>query len=215
MIVIMMGKNQRIWMVVAWAVLVLAMVGIVATRATRATRSQPQQAAAPSGPLFAAPSFQLVDQDGQPFTSDDLRGKVWIADFIFTHCAGPCPMMSGRMADVQKALGSSDVKLVSFSVDPERDTSQVLKEYAQRFSADDARWKFLTGTKQQITDVAKGMNVSAKDDPKEGITHSTLFLLVDRSGQVVRLYHNEDEQEMKRLAADADQLAEISAGQGQ
>ena len=206
-----MSKMQKALMVGVWALLVLAMVGVVATRATR---PQPRHATAPAAPLFAAPSFQLVDQNGQPFGSDDLRGKVWIADFIFTHCAGPCPIMTSRMADVQRALTSSDVKLVSFSVDPERDTPQVLKEYSKRFNADDARWQFLTGTKQELSDVAKGMNIAAKDDADAGIIHSTLFLLIDRNGQVVRLYHSEDEQEMKRLAADADQLAEISAGQG-
>jgi protein SCO1/2 len=206
------------------------MVGIVATRATRSQPehdlaeqdlAQPLDGAMTAGArqrdagnpaaLFPAPSFKLLDQSGGSFGSDDLRGKVWIADFIFTHCAGPCPIMTAKLADVQKALVSPDVKLVSFSVDPERDKPAVLKEYAQHFGADDARWRFLTGSKQQMTAVAQGMNVAAKDDPDGGVTHSTLFLLVDRNGQVVRLYHNEDEGDMKRLVADAEELAAKSA----
>jgi protein SCO1/2 len=221
-----MGKTQKVLTVCLWALLVVAMVGIVATRATRSQPehdvaaqdvAQPldgamaagarQHEAAKPAALFAAPAFKLLDQTGGSFGSDDLRGKVWIADFVFTHCAGPCPIMTGKMADVQKALTSPDVKLVSFSVDPDRDTPAVLKEYAQRFGADDARWKFLTGSKQQMAEVAQGMKVAAKDDPDGGVTHSTMFLLVDRNGEVVRLYHNEDEAEMKRLPADAEELA--------
>src|SRR4051812_12153766 len=200
----MMGKTQKLLTVCLWALLVVAMVGIVATRATRsqpehdlaehdlapelaaAALSPPASSAPKFAPLYPAPTFKLLDQTGGNFGSDDLHGRVWIADFIFTHCAGPCPLMTAKMADVQKALTSPDVKLVSFSVDPDRDTPPVLKEYAQRFGADDARWKFLTGSKQQMTEVAQGMKVAAKDDPDGGVTHSTLFLLVDRNGDVVR-----------------------------
>jgi protein SCO1/2 len=215
-----MGKTQKVLMIALWALLVVAMVGIVATRATRSQQPPEPQvqvidgamtAAAKFSPQYSAPTFQLIDQDEKPFGSDDLRGKVWIADFIFTHCAGACQVMSGHMQDVQRQLKSPDVKLVSFSVDPQRDTPPVLKEFAARFDADDARWKFLTGTSEQMSAVAEGMKVAAKVDPTAGVIHSEYFLLVDRTGQVCGLYHKDGQQEMKQLAADADELAEKSA----
>src|SRR5260370_12349444 len=98
----------------------------------------------------AVPSFQLVNQNGQPFGSAQLAGKIWIADFIYTTCPGPCPMISSRMSELQKPLEKTDVHLVSFSVDPEKDTPQVLRGYADKLQADPARWDFLTGPKIAI-----------------------------------------------------------------
>src|SRR5258708_40040602 len=81
------------------------------------------------------PEFVLVNQDGQNFGSAQLRGKIWIADFIYTTCPGPCPMISSRMSELQKPLEKSDVHLVSFSVDPAKDTPQVLRGYAEKLQA--------------------------------------------------------------------------------
>src|SRR2546425_11113271 len=77
-----------------------------------------------------APAFQLVNQNGQPFGSAQLAGKIWVADFIYTTCPGPCPMISSRMRELQKPLEKSDVKLISWSVDPDKDTPQVLRGHA-------------------------------------------------------------------------------------
>src|SRR4029434_312672 len=77
------------------------------------------------------PSFQFINQNGQPFGSAQLAGKIWIADFVYTTCPGPCPMISSRMSELQKPLEKTDVHLVSFSVDPEKDTPQVLRGYAR------------------------------------------------------------------------------------
>src|SRR5437870_13629312 len=98
----------------------------------------------------SVPSFQLTNQDGQPFGSPQLAGKIWIADFIYTMCPGPCPMISTRMSDLQKPLEKTDVRLVSFSVDPEKDTPQVLRSYATRLQAEPGRWDFLTVPKSAI-----------------------------------------------------------------
>src|SRR5215217_5286728 len=81
------------------------------------------------------PTFQLTNQNGQPFGSGQLAGKIWIADFIYTTCPGPCPMISGRMSELQKPLAKSDVHLVSFSVDPVKDTPAVLRDYAAKLQA--------------------------------------------------------------------------------
>src|SRR6267142_2384527 len=102
----------------------------------------------------SVPAFQLVNQNGQPFGSGQLAGKIWIADFIYTTCPGPCPMISSRMSELQKPLEKSDVHLVSFSVDPEKDTPQVLRGYADKLQADPARWDFVTGRKGAIYKVS-------------------------------------------------------------
>src|SRR5207237_7654617 len=102
----------------------------------------------------AVPSFQLVNQNGQPFGSAQLAGRVWIADFIFTSCPGPCPMISSRMSELQKPLSNTDVLLVSFSVDPEKDTPEVLRGYAERLHAQPDRWDFLTGPKPARYDLS-------------------------------------------------------------
>ena len=90
------------------------------------------------------PGFQLLNQNGQPFGSAQLAGKIWIADFVYTTCPGPCPMISSRMSELQKPLEKTDVHLVSFSVDPEKDTPKVLRSYAERLQAQSGRWDFLT-----------------------------------------------------------------------
>src|SRR5207244_4849304 len=96
------------------------------------------------------PSFQLTNQNGQPFGSPQLTGKIWIADFVYTTCPGPCPMISSRMRELQKPLEKTDVHLVSFSVDLGKDTPAVLRSYAERLQAEPGRWDFLTGAKSAI-----------------------------------------------------------------
>src|SRR5215467_2330267 len=96
------------------------------------------------------PSFQLTNQNGQPFGSGQLADKIWIAAFVYSTCPGPCPMISGRMSELQKPLEKTDVHLVSFSVDPEKDTPAVLHGYATKLQAEPARWDFLTGSKSAI-----------------------------------------------------------------
>ena len=98
--------------------------------------------------IRAVPDFSLIDQNGETVTKDDLRGKIWIADFIFTRCKGPCPLMTARMLEMQRALVKTpDVKLVSITVDPEYDTPAVLKAYAEANYADPGAGNFSPGTK--------------------------------------------------------------------
>ena len=178
-------------------------IALVAMRATQARNDKKFE------PLFSAPAFELIDQNGKPFGTADLRGKVWIADFIFINCGGPCPIMTSKLADVQNKVSRMDVKLVSFSVDPERDTSRALKEYAARFNADESRWAFLTGDKTKIYQIAADMKITAQPATADSpILHSELFLLVDRKGNVVGIYHSNDEADMSKLVADAAELAD-------
>jgi cytochrome oxidase Cu insertion factor (SCO1/SenC/PrrC family) len=208
-----MGRTQKILTTSLWALVVVAMIALVASRNVAARREArlPDAAPAKFEPLFDAPAFEYTDQNDKPFKNTDLLGSVWIADFIFVNCGGPCPIMTSKLADVQKQVDRPDVKLISFSVDPERDTPEVLKEYGKRFGADESRWSFLTGDKQKIYQTAADMKISAiaatKDAP---ILHSVYFLLVDRAGKVVGVYDSSDESRMKQLIADATELAELT-----
>lgn len=103
----------------------------------------------------SVPPFQLTNQRSEPFGSEQLTGKIWIADFVFTSCPGPCPMISSRMSELQKPLEETDVDLVTFTVDPETDTPEVLRAYAERLHARDSRWDFLTGDKTAIYNLTR------------------------------------------------------------
>ena len=158
--------------------------------------------------IAKVPAFSLEDQDGRPFTNETLAGKVWVGDFVFTRCSGPCPMISGKMSRVQTKLAGTPVRLVTFSVDPDYDTPAVLKEYGKQWSADYSRWTFLTGREKAIQNLARvlliGVQPAIGDQP---IIHSTHFILVDGQGNVYGPYNGEDDEGWRHLAADARSLA--------
>jgi len=159
--------------------------------------------------------FELIERTGKSFGSIDLKGKVWIADFIFTRCGGPCPQMTYKMGDLQKNLETvPEIKFVSFSVDPEHDTPQELTEYAQQFHAQEGRWFFLTGRMEEIQALAKqSFKIILQDNKVEqrqvdegSILHSTHFILVDSHGQVRGYYDSSTPEQLKKLQEDAVQL---------
>ena len=129
--------------------------------------------------------FQLTAQTGQPFSSEALKGKIWVADFIFTSCTGPCSRMSSQMARVQRST-SEEIRLVSFTVDPARDTPEALAAYAKRYQAQPERWWLLTGPQPMLHQVAReSFKLSNVDG---SLDHSTRFVLVDRAGQIRGYY---------------------------
>jgi protein SCO1/2 len=201
-----MSKAQRIVTFVLWSILVLVMVGVIGAGVWDQMRGERSTL-----PIrWPAPAFSLIDQNERTITDRDLRGHPYVAAFIFTQCAGPCPMMSSKMAGLQKTIRNPAVKLVSFSVDPERDTPAVLKEYAAKFGADPNRWHFLTGPTASIYAVAQGMKVAARPaDADNPILHATYFILVDGNGQVREIYAGDHSEPgtLERLAKDADRLA--------
>lgn len=143
--------------------------------------------------LFEVPDFALTNQEGQVVTRADLLGKIWLADIIFTRCAGPCPVMTRKMAELQRVLPADQpVRLVTLTTDPTYDTPDVLREYAKRFGADPVRWHFLTGTKSQIARLAvDGLRLAAvekevgqRETPEDLFIHSTILVLVDQRGRV-------------------------------
>jgi len=155
------------------------------------------------------PGFQLTNQNGQPFGSAQLSGKIWIADFIYTTCPGPCPMISSRMSELQKPLQKTDVHLVSFSVDPEKDTPEVLRGYADKLQAESGRWDFLTGAKSVIYELSHDgfkLAVSDGNDAQRIPVHSTRMVLVDRHGQIRGYYDTTEPEAMTKLLADTNHL---------
>ncbi|MEB3299021.1 MAG: SCO family protein [Candidatus Sericytochromatia bacterium] len=162
--------------------------------------------------LAKSPAFGLTDQDGRKFVSSSLKGKVWVADFIFTSCTDVCPGMTRSLRRVQKALGKvGGFRYVSFSIDPARDTPSRLKAFALQHGADLSTWSFLTGSSESEMDrIARAFLVHSGHtaDGKSGhapVTHSQRFVLVDQRGQVRGAYRSDDEG-VDRLVAGARQL---------
>jgi protein SCO1 len=153
----------------------------------------------------ALPDFSLIDQNGRTVTLADFKGQVWVADFFFSHCKGACPMMAKNMAQMQQLLSGSGLRLVSITVDPERDTSERLAEYARLTGAKEESWLFLTGKKSEIIDLSvKGFRLSASpDDPT---THSQRLILIDRDGHIRGYYSNDNKAEIELLKRNAAQL---------
>ena len=148
--------------------------------------------------------FKLTDQAGKPFDSSQLNGKVWIADFMFTSCPGPCPRMTSQMHQVQMQLEGQGIQLVSFTVDPEHDTPEVLAEYSTKFKASPQVWHFLTGTKSDLNHLAKDVfKLGVVDGSLE---HSTRFVLIDRSGQIRNYYLTSEPDAIPNLIKDAEAL---------
>jgi protein SCO1/2 len=163
----------------------------------------------PLGNYGSVPAFTLTNQDGKGFGSVDLAGKIWIADFVFTSCPGPCPIISSRMSELQKPLHDTDVHLVSFSVDPEKDTPPVLHEYADKLKAEPGRWDFLTGPTRSIYEISRdGFKLGISDGAGENGTpiHSTRFILVDRRGAIRGYYDALSADGVTKVLADAHHL---------
>jgi protein SCO1 len=155
------------------------------------------------------PEFSLIERSGKATTLADLRGSIWIADFIYTTCTDTCPMQTAEMAQLQEQWKDrAGLKLVSFSVDPEKDTTEVLSRYAERYKADSIRWLFLTGAKEDMTRlVQEGFKLSAVSVANVGtsdnvILHSPRFVLIDKQAEIRGYYDSRDPQALERLKKD-------------
>jgi cytochrome oxidase Cu insertion factor (SCO1/SenC/PrrC family) len=194
----------------AWKVILVGIPLAVATFFFIVWRSQVNQLSHHVIPEYShVPPFQLTNQDGQPFGSTQLAGKIWIADFIFTTCPGSCPIISSRMSELQKPLEKTDVHLVSFTVDPDKDTPPVLRKYADKLGAQPNRWDFLTGSKSAIYDLSRnGFKLAAVDsDNKTQLPeHSTRLVLVDRHGDIRGYYDGIAADAVTKLLADTNHL---------
>lgn len=175
--------------------------------------------------FWEAPQFGLIDQDGRHVGSQDLRGQVVVADFIYTSCRDICPLLSLRMQALQgrlqqEQLLGNGVQLLSFSVDPASDTPPVLKVYAARYRADSMNWRFLTGQEQEVIPlIVDGFHLGVQALPPptpaadtvpgheahSQVMHSGRFLLIDRQWRVRELYDG-TELDIDRVVRDVRQL---------
>ncbi len=168
-------------------------------------------ASAPLPVVGQVPDFSLTERNNETVTRDDLRGFVWVADFIFTSCAGPCPELTLRMRSLQESLRGeyTNVKLVTFTLDASYDTPKVLRRYAERNHADRDLWWFLTGDDESairtlVTDGFLQTVVPASED--NPIIHSTYFVLVDRAGLIRGFYDGLDAASKPRILGDIETL---------
>ncbi len=169
-------------------------------------------------PVYGAiPDFQLIRETGSPVALSDLKGKIWIANFIFTRCAGVCPLMSNRMRALQDVLTQeAQVRFISFSVDPEYDTADVLSSYSERFKSDPAKWFFLTGDKQMIYALSEQhFHLGVSEIPEkerealdQSVRHSSKFVLVDRDGKIRGYYDSDSDSGIAAVIRDARLLLE-------
>jgi protein SCO1 len=177
---------------VAWGGLglVVLTVVLVVSLAGVAMRSPPGK---PLPVIGAIADFTLTNQNRRAVSLGDLRGRVWVADLIFTRCGGPCPKMTRQMEELQEALPTtSQAKLVTLTTDAEFDTPPVLARYAERFGADTNRWMFLTGTQPEIAKLAiDSLKLTAVAKPPEErlspvdlFVHSTIFVVVDKQARL-------------------------------
>jgi len=153
-----------------------------------------------------APAFTLTDSTGHPFSSSDLAGKVWVADFFFSSCGGPCPTMAKNMGVLhQRFAERDDVALVNISVDPGTDTPEKLRQYAAKLGADTDRWHFLTGPAEEIARLVdeEGFMLASGENL---LNHSTRFVLVDGNGMIRGFYEGTEDAAVDLLARDMAQL---------
>ena len=161
------------------------------------------------------PDFDLIDQQGEAFARSMLNGKVWVVDFFYSSCPGPCPMLSSRLSEIhRKYTGEERVGFLSVSSDPEKDTPDVLLAYSKKFGAD-KRWRFLTGQKSAVYRLAiEGFKLSLQEvvGAAEPITHSTRLALVDTDGWVRGFYEGVGEDSAGASQRLIDDIRELLKG---
>jgi len=198
-----------------WGLLLAVVVGVAAAavcqRRQRVARRESFERAAALPVLGRVPAFTLTNRDGRVVRPADLAGAPWIADFVFTRCVSSCPLLSARLARLDRVLPPElGIRLVSFSVDPAHDTPAVLERYARSLSAS-RRWLFLTGrqkAEEQLRRLSLGFKLALEPGAAtEAILHSTRFVLVDAAGAIRGTYQALDPEALRRLEADARALA--------
>lgn len=224
--------DLAIWVVMVAAcsaMIIWSWVRFAPDRASEAGSGGAQASGEEAPVQVQAPRLELTDQHGRTFDSRTMLGKVWVVDFIFTNCPGPCPIMTGNLRTLQQAIGPDDrFHLVSITCDPWRDDPATLKRYAESYGADQAQWTFLTGAFPEIQRYARELFLTAENprqaaeaasQPIEGpdqagtpaghegpIVHSSRIVLVGEDGRVYDWYFGTEAQDMQRLIADVRML---------
>jgi protein SCO1/2 len=148
------------------------------------------------------PDFTLTDQSSRAFHSKDtLDGKVWVANFIFTSCSGPCPRMTSQFRNLRDEVKDSpELRMVSFTIDPSRDTPEALATYGKSFGANPDKWYFLTGAQKELHHLSREVFMLGNVDGT--LEHSTRFVLVDRQSRIRGFYDSSDAESMQKLTKD-------------
>jgi protein SCO1 len=159
------------------------------TRSTSGSEASPPTETQSEFTPYPAADFTLTDQDRQTLSLASLRGKIVVLDFIFTRCPGPCPLLSLKFSQLQRKLGGrlgKDVVLLSISIDPRHDTPEVLKEYAQRYSANQTGWKLLVGNTRETIMTASAFGADYEANQDGIVDHRLVTCIIDREGIVVK-----------------------------
>ncbi|WP_338036558.1 SCO family protein [Metabacillus crassostreae] len=161
---------------------------------------------------FEIQSFQFTNQNGESVSLEDLKGQVWVADFIFTNCETVCPPMTAHMKELQSKAEAEDldVRMVSFSVDPKVDTPEKLKEFAANYSITDDNWDFLTGYEQkEIEDFAMESfkTIVQKPQDSDQVIHVSNFYLIDKNGVIMKDYSGVTDTPYDQIIADIKTLS--------
>ena len=192
-----------------WIVAFLAAAGLIGLAYVSLKSTRPPALPSNLEKISKVPGFQLTDQTGKSITLDDLKGKIWAANFIFTRCKGPCPITVLRMQDLNTKLKKvrGNVELVTFTVDPEYDTPEILKTFGEQQGADPASWKFLTGTPDAIKNiVVTGLLQPIAKEPDGTPAHSTRIVLVDGEGWLRGYQDGLDPEAVQKLMVDIGEL---------
>ena len=155
------------------------------------------------------PEFQLVNQFGDTVDREQWEGKIFIADFFFTHCPSICPKMTNHLKELQQKFDSDEIQILSYSVDPVRDQPDQLMKYANTYEIDHKNWTFLTGDKKQIYLLARnGYFISASEGSggPDDFIHSDLFTLVDHKGRIRGYYRGTQDDDVEKLIHDIQKL---------
>lgn len=152
-------------------------------------------------PLWDAPDFRYVDQDGRTVTRATFAGDVWVANFVFTQCRTVCPLLTTKMVELQRRLAGTKVRFVSFSVDPAHDTPEVLRAYAKHWAPEETRWTLVSTTEETLPSLAAGFKITAEKgtDPIDPIIHTSLFMLIDGTGRVRGAFDTEHAPQLTAL----------------
>ena len=192
-----------------------AIIGLLA--ASSLLRVLAYQAPEPPPEFGLVPDFSLTAESGQTYGAKDLRGKAWVSNFIFTRCKTVCPVFSAKMAELQGRTRdmSDQLQLVSFSVDPDYDTPEVLAKYSEQFGADPTFWRFLTGPTAQVRAVVTdGMKMFMGDadqvETPEALMHGSHFVLIDPKMNIRGFYEVDDEETVDKLLRDLALIIEDS-----
>jgi protein SCO1/2 len=153
------------------------------------------------------PAFEMINQEGKTITNKDFEGKIYVADFFFTTCGSICPVMTNNLVKVQNEfISDNDIKILSFTVNPETDSVQILKAYANKYGANGSKWSFCTGTKNKIYILAqRGFLLVPPDvdvNDSSQFIHDERFNLVDTKGRIRGTYSGTDSLEVQQLIED-------------